>query len=136
MTCAAASGSRLFDDEKRWRKHRRVDVSMALPDIEPVHISSLCVGDNVKLENIPFAAATQRIPMVPGKERKRNIKSLSGSSSRLTLVISSGVWDQPLPLQRQQFHSDTLMWPQKGCVWDKPDSPWAADTEARASEVM
>ncbi|XP_055659699.1 uncharacterized protein LOC129784444 [Falco peregrinus] len=54
----------LFDDEKRSRKHRRVDVFKALPDIEPVHISSLCVEDNAKLENIPFAAATQRIPMV------------------------------------------------------------------------
>ena len=56
------------------------------------------------------ALPPQRSPMLQGKEEK----SSSARRSQRTLVISSRVWDQPLPLQRERWHSDTLMWQQKG----------------------
>ena len=81
---------------------------MAFPDIVPLCVPGLFVKKNMKTREHPHCCSPTKNSHI---RRKR--KSCSLRCSCLAFLISSRVWDQPLSLQREQCHSDTLMWQQK-----------------------
>jgi len=80
--------------------------------------SQVCVWRRIwKLENTPIAAAPQRILTLEGKGNPAALETL-----KWTFAVSR-VWDQPLPLQREQCHSSTLMWQRKGVCLGQASLP-------------